>query len=77
MPYIVFAGVVSLLFGILFLFAPHKIHKMNNVISKFISKTLANFDEKIYNLRVGVGVSLVLISVLCFFVTYFLIKKYG
>jgi hypothetical protein len=34
-------------------------------------------DEKVYKLRVGIGISMLVSAALIFFTIYYLIKKYG
>ena len=72
MLFLIFAGTVLLIFGVLFLFSPQTIRNLNHKMDK----VLINFDKKFYDLRVGVGVSLVLVSCLSFFIVYFLIRKF-
>jgi len=76
-PYLIFVGVVSSIFGIIFLFYPGFLRRTNKSISSYMSKVLVNFDEKIYNLRVGIGVCCILVSVMAFYTVYYLIKRYG
>jgi Na+-driven multidrug efflux pump len=77
MWFLILAGVVSLLSGILFLFSPKTLDVLNNKVSTKINKWSISIDEKIWKLRIGVGVSLLLTAFLFFFVAYFLAKKYG
>lgn len=77
MLFLIFTGIVSLIFGILFLFSPKTIRSLNDQIKRLMDKIVYSIDEKIYNLRVGVGVSLILVSLLVFFTAYCLIKRYG
>ena len=68
--YLVAVGIVSLIFGVLFLVSPQTIRN----ISDKVNRTVGSVDEKLYTLRIGTGVSLILIAILTFFVVYFLSK---
>jgi len=68
MGFLIFSGVVAFIFSVLFLFAPKSMHKLD----KRANKTLVSLDEKIYNLRIGLGISLLLVAVLTLFVAYYL-----
>lgn len=73
MSFLIFAGIVSFVFGVLFLFSPQSIRNLSDKANKI----LVHIDKKSYNLRVGIGVSLILVSGLTFFIVYFLVRKYG
>ena len=73
MIFLTFLGIVVLISGILFLFSPQTIRNLN----ARISKTTGSIDEKFYSLRIGVGVSLILISILAFFTVFYLIRRYS
>jgi len=77
MWFLILAGVVALLGGILFLFAPQTLKELNNKVNATINKITVPIDEKVYKLRVGVGISLLLVSGLIFFTIYYLTKKYS
>lgn len=72
MVFLIFAGIVALVFGVLFLVSPQTIHRL----SEKADRLLLAIDEKIHNLKIGIGISLILVSIMCFFVVYFLIRKY-
>ena len=77
MWFLILAGTVALLGGVLFLFSPKTLHQLSNKINATINKMSVPIDEKVYKLRIGMGVSLLLIAGLLFFIAYYLIKKYG
>lgn len=77
MWFLILAGVVALLGGILFLFSPKTLHQLSNKINTTINKMSVPVDEKVYKLRVGVGVSLLLVAGMMFFVAYYLTKKFS
>ena len=72
MELLIFCGVVAFVTGIFFLFFSENLRKLNVSLSKTL-----NFDEQLFRLRVGVGISFVLFSVMCFFLAYYIIKKHG
>lgn len=47
------------------------------LISEYTNKALVSFEETVYNLRVGIGVSSILISILLLFIAYYVVKTYG
>ena len=61
-------GVISLVVGLLFLIAPGLLKDANDATSRFI----ASFEEGLFEKRVGVGLSLVIASLLFFFVAYYI-----
>ena len=77
MWFLFLSGFVALFGGILFLFSLKTLQKLSNKINSTINKMSVPIDEKVYKLRIGVGVSLLLISGTIFFVAYYLIKKYS
>ncbi|MEI6831811.1 MAG: hypothetical protein WCK61_03795 [Candidatus Omnitrophota bacterium] len=77
MWFLILAGVVALLGGVLFLFSPKTLHQLSNKINTTINKMSVPIDEKVYKLRVGVGVSLLLVAGMMFFVAYYLTKKFS
>ena len=77
MWFLILAGTVALVGGLLFLFSPKTLHQLSNKINTTINKMSVPIDEKVYKVRFGVGVSLLLVAGLLFFVAYFLTKKYA
>ena len=73
MLFLIIVGLVSFAFGILMLVSPETIRKLD----QSSNRAFASMDQKIYELRVGVGVSSILVSVLAFFVAYFVVKKFS
>jgi hypothetical protein len=71
------AGAVALISGILFLFSPKALHQLSNKVNAVINKMCGPIDEDAYKLRTGLGVSLLLVAGMLFFVAYFVTKKYG
>jgi len=66
------AGIISLVFGAILLVSPKTLKKL----SKKLDQTLVHVEKKVYNLRVGIGTSLILASIMIFFVVYYLVRKY-
>ena len=77
MWFLILAGIVALLGGILFLFSPKTLHQLSNKINATMNKIRVPIDEKVYKLRIGVGISLLLAAGLLFFIVYYLAKKYA
>jgi hypothetical protein len=76
MGFLILAGTVALLGGILFLFSPKILRQLSDKVNVTINRLSAPIDEQVYKLRVGVGISLLLASGMIFFVVYYLSKKY-
>jgi len=77
MWFLILAGVVAFLGGILFLFSPKALHQLSDKVNTTINKLSVPIDEKVYKMRIGVGISLLLVAGMLFFVAYFLAKKYA
>jgi hypothetical protein len=75
MGFLIFAEIVAFLGGMLFLFSPNTLRQLSSKINTVINKVNVPIDEKIYRLRIGVGVSLLLVAGMLFFVIYYLSKK--
>ena len=73
MVFLIFSGIVSLLFGIMILLFPQTLRNLDIMTSKAI----LDLDEKIFRLRIGVGISSIIASILVFFVVYWLIQTSG
>ncbi len=72
MELLIFCGVVAFVTGIFFLFFSENLRKLNVSLSKAV-----NFDDQLFRLRIGVGVAFVLVSVMCFFLVYYVVKRHG
>lgn len=77
MLFLAFAGLISLVFGILFLFFPQVLRNLNDKANSIMTMSLASLDEHIMKMRLGVGISLIIASILLFFVIFYIIKKSG
>ena len=77
MWFLILPGIVALLGGILFLFSPKSLRELSNKINIALNKMSVPIDEKAYKMRLGVGISLLLIAWMLFFVAYYLIRKYS
>ena len=64
-------GILALAFGLFFIISPASLKTAN----EWTSKTLANFEEKTFTYRIGVGISLIVESLLFFFVAYYIMIK--
>ena len=58
MWFLILAGIVALLGGVLFLFSPKTLHELSSKVNTAINKMSVPIDEKVYKLRTGVGISL-------------------
>ena len=77
MWFLILAGIVALLGGYLFLFSPKALVELSNKVNTAINKASVPIDEQVYKLRIGVGISLLLVSGLLFFVAYYVTMKYA
>ena len=77
MWFILLAGVIAFFGGVLFLFSPKVLQQFGNKINTTINKISVPIDEKAYKMRLGMGVSLLLVSGMLLFVAYYLAKKYA
>lgn len=71
MQVLIILGLLSLFFGVLLLVSPKRIKDMSDKVDKVI----INMDAKIMGMRVGLGICLVSISVVCFFLVYYFMRK--
>ncbi|MBU1923953.1 MAG: hypothetical protein KJ710_06850 [Candidatus Omnitrophica bacterium] len=76
MWFLILAGIIALLSGVLFLFSPKTLQQLSSKVNTVINKISVPVDEKLYKLRIGVGISLLLVAGLLFFIVYYLTKKY-
>jgi|GEM_PF-1249243 len=75
--FIIFSGTVALISGALLLWAPKVLKSWNDsFIRRMAREGSVTIDDLIYALRIGFGVSLIFISIMLFFVGYYLIQKY-
>jgi len=73
MIFLKFVGWVSAVFGIMFLIMPKTLLKINHAVNKM----LLDLDATLYKLRVGIGISLCLVSATMFFIVYYLAQRFG
>jgi len=76
MWFLILAGCIAFCAGVLFLFSPKTLQQLGNKINTAVNRISFPIDERIYKLRIGVGISLILVAAMLFFVAYYLIKKY-
>jgi len=62
------AGIVSLFFGLMMLFFPEQLRRLNEASKSLVT----NIDSAMFTYRLGVGISLVIASALFFFVSYYI-----
>ena len=65
-------GTLALVIGLLLLFAPRVLKRVNELSARMIAKT----DNLTFSYRIGFGVSLMLASLFMFFMAYYFTKKH-
>jgi hypothetical protein len=75
MVILIILGIVTFFAGVIFLLGEKKINSVSSVLNVSFNKIIFNSDEFFLKNRVGTGVSLVLLSVLFFFIAYWLSVK--
>ncbi len=73
MLFLKFVGVISGIFGLMFLFTP----KLLVLINSAVNKILMDIDNAFYKLRIGIGISLCFVSITMFFIVYYMVIKFG
>ncbi len=71
MIFLIMAGVIALVFGIMILVAPDTLRRLEAEANK----RLVSFEEKVYTLRAGTGVSFILAAILIFFIAYYISRR--
>jgi hypothetical protein len=61
-------GALSFIFGLLFIVAPAVLKTLN----EWTSRVAVNMEEKAFTHRFGVGISMMIASLLFFFVAYYI-----
>lgn len=75
---LVLLGLASLISaGGLLLFFPNSLSQLNDDFKKVVNKATITLDEQVLRLHVGIGICCILISLTCFFLVYWIIKKHG
>ncbi len=64
-------GVISLVVGVMFLGAPEKLLQINDAANKLVS----SIEVWIFSKNIGVGLSMIIASILFFFVAYYINLK--
>lgn len=72
MSFLIFAGIVSLVAGIFFLFFPERLIKLNEKSTRSFS-----IEGWVFRSRVGIGIACVLVSIMCSFVVYYITHYYA
>lgn len=62
-----FAGCLSALFGLLFLFSPKLLAKLNETVNK----VLLDLDSTLYKMRIVMGLLLCLMGAMMFYIGYY------
>ncbi len=61
-------GVIALIVGVMFLVAPDQLKKANEAANQLVSTV----EEWIFSKKTGVGLSMIIASLLFFFVAYYI-----
>ncbi|MBI5561488.1 MAG: hypothetical protein HY894_01350 [Deltaproteobacteria bacterium] len=72
MGYFLAIGIIALVSGVMFIFAPSAVRSLNERSTRIIS----SFDAVTLSYRIGVGVVLVIASGVFFYAAYFM-KRHG
>ena len=70
MGFLLFSGILALIFGILLLAAPEKLKRLNNRANRLIT----DLDNLIYRYKQGMGICFLLSGMTLLFVVYYLYK---
>lgn len=70
MEYFIAVGILSLVMGIFFIFAPEMLRTINEMSSRMVSRV----EEAAFTYRIGIGLFLVIASLLFFFVAYYITR---
>ncbi len=74
---LVLLGLATLIAGVLLLFFPNSLNKLNEDFKKAVNKAAITLDEQVLRLHVGLGISCILIALTSFFLVYWIMKKHG
>ncbi|HBR17180.1 MAG: hypothetical protein A3G39_11270 [Deltaproteobacteria bacterium RIFCSPLOWO2_12_FULL_43_16] len=66
-------GIFTFVIGLLFIVSPNTLRNVNEVSSKMVT----DMEEKAFTYRLGVGISLMIASLLFFFVAYYIRLRGG
>lgn len=67
-----FVGFIAFAIGLFLLFAPGALKRVNELSARMI----ARIDTLAFSYRIGLGVSLILVSLFMFFMAYYYAKRY-
>ncbi len=70
MAFLIFSGIVALIFGLLLLAMPESLRKMNATANKL----MADLDNFIYKYKQGIGICFLMSGLTLLFVAYYLSK---
>ena len=73
--FISLAGVVALIFGILFISNKRGVEKASNKMKETVAREVSSIDKFLVRNNVGVGISLVIAGMYLFFIAYYIAKK--
>jgi hypothetical protein len=67
-----FVGSIAFVIGLFLLFAPGILKRVNELSARMIARV----DTLAFSYRIGLGVSLILVSLFMFFMAYYYAKRY-
>lgn len=68
MGFFIIVGILAMSVGLLFIFSPNTIRRINDIGTRMIT----NIDSAAFSRRLGVGITLLISSFLFFFVAYYM-----
>jgi uncharacterized membrane protein HdeD (DUF308 family) len=72
---LIIAGIVSLISGVIFLSGEKNVHAVNAALSKLINTVVVDIDEFLLKARVGTGICLIMVGIVCLFIAYWIKVK--
>ena len=70
MVILIIAGCVCLIAGIIFLSGEKNVRNLNTAFTNFFNKVMVRSDEFFLTRRIGTGICLLLVAVLCLLMAY-------
>ena len=72
MIFLIFAGIVSIISGIIFLSGEKNVRATNRAISELFNKVVVSLDEFLLRQRVGSAICLLVAGLICLFIAYWI-----
>jgi len=74
MGFLIFSGILGLIFGILLLAIPGKLKKLEVKVNAFINRIIGDADSFIFKYNQGIGICFLMSGLTLLFVAYYLSK---